>query len=179
MDGIKPPEKPMMEVKEWHFEPDASGYRLPSEAQWEYVAAGRDEQRPYVWGKSEPEADSCHAARARGEAPNRIPGYVPATGFLPGVVPVGSFPKDMSRDGVMDMGGNVTEWCGDWYDDYDGKDLQDPFQAKQSATLYRVIRGGSWGYYSYSLRVADREYNTQVYPGYVYIGFRVALPQKK
>jgi len=89
-----------------------------------------------------------------------------------------SFPKDMSRDGVMDLGGNVSEWCGDWYDDYDSKDLQDPYQAKQSATQYRAIRGGSWGYYNYSLRVADREYNTQVYPGYVYIGFRVVLPEQ-
>lgn len=179
VDGLAPPEKPMRKVKKWVLVPEASGYRLPSEAQWEYVAAGRDEQRTYVWGHTEPQKDSCHAARARGEAVNRMPNAVPAAGFLPGVVPVGSFPKDKTRDGVMDMGGNVAEWCGDWYDDYDAQDLKDPFQATESAPKYRVIRGGSWGYYNYSLRVADREYNTQVYPGYTLIGFRVVLPKTK
>jgi formylglycine-generating enzyme required for sulfatase activity len=104
---------------------------------------------------------------------------VPAAGFMPGVVPVGSFANDRSRDGVMDLAGNVAEWCGDWYDDYDPADTKDPFQGKESAPKYRAIRGGSWGYYNYSLRVVDREYNTQVYPGYIYIGFRVARPVTK
>jgi formylglycine-generating enzyme required for sulfatase activity len=165
--------------KSWEADLGKNGYRLPSEAQWEYVAAGRDENRPYVWGDTEPDSDSCHAARARGEAPNPIPRVVPAAGYLPGVVPVGSFVNDRSRDGVMDLGGNVAEWCGDWFDDYDAADRQDPFQGNESAPKYRAIRGGSWGYYNYSLRVQDREYNTQVYPGYIYIGFRVALPAKK
>jgi formylglycine-generating enzyme required for sulfatase activity len=148
---------------------------LPSEAQWEYVAAGRDENRPYVWGEDAPAPGHCHAARARGEQPNPIPRVVAAAGIMPGGVPVGSFANDRSRDGVMDMAGNVAEWCGDWFDVYEPKDLKDPFQGTESATKYRAIRGGSWGYYNYSLRVSDREYNTQVYPGYIYIGFRVAL----
>ncbi|MBF0243951.1 MAG: SUMF1/EgtB/PvdO family nonheme iron enzyme [Planctomycetes bacterium] len=154
-----------------------NGYRLPSEAQWEYVAGGRDENRPYVWGKEEPAVQHCHAARARGEVANRIPRGMPAAGNMPGVVPVGSFALDRTRDGVMDMAGNVSEWCGDWFDRYRPDDLKDPFKANESLTKYRSIRGGSWGYYNYSLRVADREFNTQVYPGYVYIGFRVALPE--
>ncbi|MBT3374261.1 MAG: SUMF1/EgtB/PvdO family nonheme iron enzyme [Lentisphaerae bacterium] len=154
-----------------------AGYRLPSEAQWEYVAAGRNENRRFVWGAADPAPEHCHTARARGEPPNPIPRALPAAGIMPGVVPVGSFALDRTRDGVMDMAGNVAEWCGDWFDTYDPKDLMDPFQAAVSATKYRAIRGGSWGYYSYSLRVADREYNTQVYPGYIYIGSRVVLPE--
>lgn len=170
--------EPVYDEKSWEADHKKNGYRLPSEAQWEYVAAGRDENRRYVWGGNDPGQDSCHAARARGEAPNPIPRVVPAVGYLPGVVPVGSFANDRSRDGVMDLGGNVAEWCGDWFDDYDPADRQNPFQGKESATKYRAIRGGSWGYYNYSLRVVDREYNTQVYPGYIYIGFRVARPTR-
>ncbi len=165
---------PAYDEETWAADHARNGYRLPSEAQWEYVAAGRDENRPYVWGDAEPAPDSCHAARARGEKPNPSPRVVPGSGIMPGVVPVGSFKNDRSRDGVMDLAGNVAEWCGDWYDDYDADDLIDPFQAAESAPKYRAIRGGSWGYYNYSLRVTDREYNTQVYPGYIYIGFRVA-----
>ena len=169
--------EPVYDEKTWAAYLTRNGYRLPSEAQWEYVAAGRDANRPYVWGTAVPAPEHCHAARARGELPNPSPRKVPAAGFMPGVVPVGSFPLDRTRDGVMDMAGNVAEWCGDWFGRYDPEDLRDPFQAKESPTKYRAIRGGSWGYYNYSLRVADREYNTQVYPGYVYIGFRVVLSE--
>lgn len=171
--------EPVYDEKSWEADLSKNGYRLPSEAQWEYVSAGRDENRPYVWGKAEPAKDSCHAARARGEKPNQIPAAVPSAGFLPGVVPVGTIANDQSRDGVMDLAGNVSEWCGDWFDEYDPKARKDPLQTTKSKTGYRAIRGGSWGYYNYSLRVQDREYNTQVYPGYIYIGFRVVLPAKK
>lgn len=51
---------------------------------------------------------------------------------------------------------------------------QDPLQEGRSH--HRVIRGGSWGYYNHSQRNKDREFNNDGYPGYVYIGFRVALP---
>jgi formylglycine-generating enzyme required for sulfatase activity len=170
---------PVYDEKSWEADLSKNGYRLPSEAQWEYVAAGRNENRPYVWGKTEPAKDSAHAARARGEKPNQIPAAIPSAGFLPGVVPVGSIANDRSRDGVMDLAGNVSEWCGDWFDEYDPKASKDPLQTTKSKTGYRAIRGGSWGYYNYSLRVQDREYNTQVYPGYIYIGFRVVLPAKK
>jgi len=168
--------EPVYDEKTGTADHTGTGYRLPSEAQWEYVAAGRDQNRTYVWGEDEPDRDSCHAARARGEKPNPSPRVVPGSGIMPGVVPVGSFENDRSRDGVMDLAGNVAEWCGDWYDDYDASDTKDAFQAAESAPKYRAIRGGSWGYYNYSLRVADREYNTQVYPGYITIGFRVARP---
>lgn len=88
---------------------------------------------------------------------------------------VGSFPAGASRDGVMDLAGNVTEWCGDWYQPYGDQPQSDPCEARPGN--HRVLRGGSWGYYNLSQRSADREFNSQVYPGYIYLGLRVVLPE--
>lgn len=84
-------------------------------------------------------------------------------------------PNAMRRDGVMDLAGNVAEWCGDWYQLYSAGEQTDPLETRESHS--RVIRGGSWGYYGCSQRSRDREFNSRGYPGYIYIGFRVALPE--
>jgi formylglycine-generating enzyme required for sulfatase activity len=88
---------------------------------------------------------------------------------------VGSFPKGASRDGVMDLVGNVCEWCSDWLEPYTDKSERDP--VGRTPGNYRSIRGSSWGYYGHPAEVADREYNNPNYPGYVYIGLRVVLPE--
>ena len=60
-----------------------------------------------------------------------------------GTAVVGSYPEGASRDGVMDLAGNVAEWCGDWYADdayltHSHQDPKGPGEGQQ-----RVIRGGS------------------------------------
>ena len=146
---------PAYDPKTWEVTLRA-GYRLPTEAEWEYVATGRDEGRPYPWGTAKPDATRGNFLGA-------------------GTVPVGSFPAGASRDGVMDLAGNVFEWCTDWYHPYPKEKQADPCNIV--AAKYRVIRGGSWGYYGKSQRCTDREFNSQNYPGFYYGGFRVVLPE--
>lgn len=159
---------PVYDEKTWQADVKASGYRLPSEAQWEYIASGRGENRKYPWGNEAPDA-------RRGNFLLSEPGSAALpSGFIGnGTMPVGTFPAGASRDGILDMAGNAAEWCADYYAPYATITQTDPLN--ETASNYRVIRGGSWGYYNFSQRAADREFNNAGYPGYIYIGFRVAL----
>ena len=75
----------------------------------------------------------------------------------------------------MDLAGNVAEWCADTFQPYAKAEQADP--VREEPSNYRVIRGGSWGYYGVSQRTTDREFNNPKYPGYIYLGFRVAVPE--
>jgi len=85
-------------------------------------------------------------------------------------VPVGSFRPNAW--GLHDMHGNVYEWCEDWYGGYPSGSVTDP--SGHSSGSYRVLRGGSWGFYAKSCRSAKRY---KLSPSYRnrYYGLRVVL----
>jgi len=161
---------PAYDEKTGERDAGADGFHLPTEAQWEYVATGRGENRPYPWGKEEPVPHRHGNFRLK--AALQIDPVNPSL-IGTGTTPVGSYPQGASRDGVLDLAGNVTEWCDDLYRPYGIT----PEEEAARPRIYRSIRGGSWGYYNYRQRNHDREFNNPGYPGYVYLGFRVALPE--
>ncbi len=114
-DGLRPAYR-IVDGRLRDFDADADGYRLPSEAEWEWLAraAGRAEVVRFVWGNQTTiPANSGNFAdeSAKGSVPAYIPRY--KDGFA-GVAPVASFTPDAA--GLYDMAGNVSEWVHDRYD---------------------------------------------------------------
>jgi formylglycine-generating enzyme required for sulfatase activity len=105
-----------------------AGKSLPTEAQWEYAAAGK-EKNIYPWGEKNP----CLKLANFGD-------NAQAT------VPVDSLPEGASSFGCHQMAGNVWEWCYDWYmeDYYHQSTAINPIGPSQGDE--KVCRGGSWTY---------------------------------
>lgn len=103
----------------------ANGYRLPTEAEWQFAARGGNSSNNYTYAGS-----------------NTIDGVAWYTSNSSSYTTHTVGTKAANELGLYDMGGNVLEWCWDWYDGYPGT-AQTDYRGAASGT-HRVKRGGSW-----------------------------------
>jgi formylglycine-generating enzyme required for sulfatase activity len=144
----------------------AAGYRLPTEAEWEY-ACRAGTQAPFNTGSC---LDAGTEANYNGLGP--YPGC--STGpYVGGTVPVRSYPANAF--GLYDMHGSLWEWCNDWYGTYGGT-VTDPVGAGAGSS--RVNRGGGWLNSAQGCRSAFRDYYDPV-SSFNDIGFRPVYPPER
>jgi formylglycine-generating enzyme required for sulfatase activity len=136
---------------------DSKGFRLPTEAEWEYAARGGQdggeilEKAGYAGGSAAGDISwysgnsSRRAQPVKGKNPNQL--------------------------GIYDMSGNVWEWCWDWYDNYPADPVFDPLGPEKGRN--RVFRGGAWVTPVNQLRVSFRVGNPPDSKANS-VGFRIA-----
>ena len=135
----------------WH----ANGYRLTTEAEWEYAARGGKEQKSFIYSGSD---------------------NLDEVGWYPENAKNRTHPvrlKNPNTLGMYDMSGNVWEWCQDWYDEdyYKISPSSNPKGPNNGSR--RVYRGGSWNGHSRFCRTTIR-YGNSPLDRSNFLGFRLA-----
>ena len=133
-DGLTPAYTINGTVVTW--DQTANGWRLPTEAEWEYAARGGSLSRGFTYaGSNDPNSIGWYRGNASGKSH-----------------PVGT--KDPNELGLYDMSGNLYEWCWDWFGNY-GPDAQTNPMGPASGTK-KVVRGGAIGWGAAEMGSAQR-----------------------
>ena len=140
---------------------NANGYRLPTEAEWEYACRAGTATPFNTGGNITPEQANYYGTYPYNNAPSGQ--------YLAKTVPVGSFAPNAW--GLHDMHGNVWEWCWDLYGEYALGEQTNPTGVEDGA--FRVNRGGGWNDFGRHLRSAYRAAHNPANRTFN-IGFRVA-----
>ncbi len=144
-----------------NWDATADGYRLPTEAEWEY-ACRAGTTSPFWTG------DCLSTGQANYNGNHPLEGC-PKGENRERTVVVGSF--EPNAWGLHDMHGNVWEWCWDRYGPYPSTPVVDPSGPKWGSS--RVLRGGGWHYHAFCSRSANRD-DGGPDMHYIMVGFRLA-----
>jgi formylglycine-generating enzyme len=140
---------------QWLSRKEGKTYRLPTEAEWEYACRAGTTTRWWCGDDAEGLSQVANVADATAKAkfPDREYTIRASDGYV-FTSPVGSFRANAF--GLYDMHGNVMQWCADWYDEeyYSRSPADDP--TGPNSDSFRVLRGGSWNYWAFVARSADR-----------------------